>query len=97
MPVCPKSLLSVVLLALSSPSWAAKKVDLDYHVRFLPESDQAEVRLTLERGEAVTSLDFDLSDKGYYSDFQADGQWQPNGDSRGVWLPAKARPVSATG
>lgn len=91
MPVCPKSLLSVVLLALSSPSWAAKKVDLDYHVRFLPDSDQAEVRLTLERGEAVTSLDFDLGDKGYYSDFQADGQWQPNGDSRGVWLPAKGK------
>ena len=31
------------LLALSAPVWAAKKVDLDYHVRLLPQSDQAEV------------------------------------------------------
>ncbi|MDR9862983.1 hypothetical protein [Pseudomonas baetica] len=36
------------LLVLSAPVWAAKKVDLDYHVRLLPQSDQAEVRLTRE-------------------------------------------------
>ena len=40
----------VLLIALfSSPLWAAKKVDLDYHVRFLPQTHQAEVRLTSAR------------------------------------------------
>ncbi|WP_338585240.1 hypothetical protein [Pseudomonas sp. MAG733B] len=82
--------LVVGLLALSSPVWAAKKVDLDYHVRLLPQSDQAEVRLTLAQGSAVRSLDFDLGDGSQYSDFKADGQWQPTPgkQTRGVWHPA---------
>lgn len=82
--------LAVGLLALSSPVWAAKKVDLDYHVRLLPQSDQAEVRLTLAQGSAVRSLDFDLGDGNHYSDFKADGQWQltPGKPARGVWRPA---------
>lgn len=82
--------LAFGLLALSSPAWAAKKVDLDYHVRLLPQSDQAEVRLTLARGAAVRSLDFDLGDGSHYSDFKADGQWQftPGKQARGVWRPA---------
>lgn len=82
--------LAVGLLALSSSVWAAKKVDLDYHVRLLPQSDQAEVRLTLAQGSAVRSLDFDLGDGSQYSDFKADGQWQltPGKQTRGVWRPA---------
>jgi hypothetical protein len=82
--------LAIGLLALSSPVWAAKKVDLDYHVRLLPQSDQAEVRLTLAQGSAVRSLDFDLGDGSRYSDFKADGQWQlsPGKPVRGVWQPA---------
>ena len=80
-----------LLLALSAPAWAAKHVDLDYHVRFLPESDQAEVRLTLEKGEAVRSLVFDLGSKGYYSDFQADGDWQQENPQSGQWRPAKGK------
>ncbi|SFP48888.1 hypothetical protein SAMN03159489_01026 [Pseudomonas sp. NFPP07] len=81
------------LLVLSAPGWAAKKVDLDYHVRLLPQSDQAEVRLTLADGAAVRSLDFDLGTHGDYSDFKADGQWQsgaakPPAVQRGVWRPA---------
>ncbi|KZN18604.1 MULTISPECIES: hypothetical protein [Pseudomonas] len=82
--------LTVGLLALSLPVWAAKKVDLDYHVRLLPQSDQAEVRLTLAQGSAVRSLDFDLGDGGHYSDFKADGQWQltPGKQARGLWRPA---------
>ncbi|ANJ57746.1 hypothetical protein PS874_00047 [Pseudomonas fluorescens] len=82
--------LAIGLLALSSPVWAAKKVDLDYHVRLLPQSDQAEVRLTLAQGSAVRSLDFDLGDGSHYSDFKADGQWQltPGKPVRGVWQPA---------
>ncbi|MCH4901037.1 hypothetical protein [Pseudomonas sp. B707] len=81
--------LIVTLLALSAPVWAAKKVDLDYQVRLLPQSDQAEVRLTLAKGEAVRSLDFDLGDGCHYSDFKADGQWQltPGQHARGVWRP----------
>ena len=34
------------------------------------------VQLILEKGEAVRSLQFNLGDEGYYSDFQADGEWQ---------------------
>ncbi|WP_226501586.1 hypothetical protein [Pseudomonas sp. MWU16-30322] len=82
------------LLALSAPVWAAKKVDLDYHVRLLPQSDQAEVRLTLAKGEAVRSLDFDLGDGSHYSDFKADGQWQltPGKQARGLWRPSGDKP-----
>ena len=81
--------LVIGLCALSLPVWAAKKVDLDYHVRLLPQSDQAEVRLTLAQGAAVRSLDFDLGDGSHYSDFKADGQWQltPGKAARGVWRP----------
>src|SRR5471030_3471769 len=67
--------LAVGALALSSSVWAAKKVDLDYHVKLLPQSDQAEVRLSLSQGSAVRSLNFDLGRDGDYSDFKADGQW----------------------
>ncbi|MVV49622.1 hypothetical protein EJA72_15455 [Pseudomonas sp. PB120] len=82
--------LAVGLLTLSLPGWAARKVDLDYHVRLLPQSDQAEVRLTLAQGSAVRSLDFDLGDGSRYSDFKADGQWQltPGQGTRGVWQPS---------
>lgn len=82
--------LALSLLVLSPWVWAAKKVDLDYHVRLLPQSDQAEVRLTLAQGAAVRSLDFDLADGSRYSDFKADGQWQltPGKVTRGVWRPA---------
>ncbi|MCP2066018.1 UNVERIFIED_ORG: hypothetical protein J2Y84_001344 [Pseudomonas reinekei] len=75
---------------MSAPVWAANKVDLDYHVRLLPQSDQAEVRLTLAQGSAVRSLDFDLGDGSHYSDFKADGLWQltPGKAARGVWRPA---------
>ena len=51
------------LLLLSLPAFAAtQKVDLDYRVRFLPDSDQAEVSITLEKGERVRSLDFNLGE-----------------------------------
>ncbi|MDG1581426.1 hypothetical protein [Pseudomonas sp. GOM6] len=86
-----KLLTAAFLLGLSSPSWAAKHVDLDYHVRFLPESDQAEVRLTLEKGEAVHSFAFNLGSKGYYSDFKADGEWQQAGPESAIWKPAKGK------
>jgi hypothetical protein len=85
------SLLFVISLMLSAPLWAAVKVDLDYRVRFLPESDQAEVSLTLEKGERVLSLDFDLGEEGLYSDFSADGQWTQDSPGRGLWQPAKGR------
>ncbi len=79
----------VGLLVVNSPVWAANKVNLDYHVRLLPQSDQAEVRLTLAQGSAVRSLDFDLGDGSHYSDFKADGQWQltTGKAARGIWRP----------
>ncbi len=79
-------LLLLLGLMASSPAWA-KKVDLDYQVRLLPASGQAEVRVTLAEGSVVRSLDFDLSKAGAYSGFQADGQWQLKGQ-RGIWQPA---------
>ncbi|AKK01356.1 hypothetical protein VM99_26075 [Pseudomonas chlororaphis] len=84
-----KRMLAAGCLVVCGPLWAAQKVDLDYHVHLLPQSDQAEVRLTLARGSAVRSLDFDLDDGSRYSDFKADGQWQltPGKHARGVWRP----------
>ena len=83
----------ILLFVLSAPLAAAQRVDLDYRVRFLPDSDQAEVSLTLARGEVARYLDFNLGDKGYYSDFQAQGEWQQAAPGRGVWRPqaGKAR------
>ncbi|MGY2378149.1 hypothetical protein ACW9IB_26930 [Pseudomonas sp. SDO524_S393] len=77
---------SLVLLALSMPAWCARKVDLDYHVKLLPQGEQAEVRVSLSQGSAVRSLDFDLGHDGEYSDFKADGQWKVTG-TRGLWQP----------
>jgi len=83
-------LLSVVLLSLSTPLWA-KKVDLDYRVRFLPDTEQAEVSLTLEDGAQVISLAFNLGEQGAYSDFKADGQWTQNSSELGTWQPSKGK------
>ncbi|WP_338490058.1 hypothetical protein VRB78_06795 [Pseudomonas trivialis] len=77
---------ALTLLTMSSSAWCAKKVDLDYHVKLLPQSDQAEVRVSLSQGAAVRSLNFDLGHAGDYSDFKADGQWKVTG-SRGLWQP----------
>ncbi|MFK2913779.1 hypothetical protein [Pseudomonas sp. 3HC3] len=82
-------LLLLLGLMASSPAWA-KKVDLDYQVRLLPASGQAEVRVTLAEGSVVRSLDFDLSKAGAYSGFQTDGQWQLKGQ-RGIWQPAAGK------
>ena len=82
---------SLVLLALSMPAWCAKKVDLDYHVKLLPQSDQAEVRVSLSQGSAVRSLNFDLGADGDYSDFKADGQWTQNSAELGTWKPGKGK------
>ncbi|MDT3710719.1 MAG: hypothetical protein ROZ65_11375 [Pseudomonadaceae bacterium] len=87
MPVHLLSLLAVLLLG-ATPAWAGQRVDLDYLVRFFPEQDQAEVQLTLEKGEVIRSLDLNLGDEGYYSDFQADGEWLQQSPERGIWRPA---------
>ncbi|NQD94005.1 hypothetical protein HP532_15250 [Pseudomonas sp. CrR25] len=84
-------LLSALLCCLGAPLWAAEQVDLDYRVKFLPASDQAEVSLTLAKGERVLGLDFDLGEEGRYSDFSADGQWTQDSPARGVWQPASGR------
>lgn len=84
-------LLSAVLLSIGTPLWAADKVDLDYKVKFLPESDQAEVSISVEKGEHVRSLDFNLGDDGYYSDFKADGEWTQKDPQRGLWVPGKGK------
>lgn len=83
--------LAALLLGLSASLPAAQRIDVDYRVRFLPDSDQAEVTVTLERGEALRYLDFSLGDQGYYSDFQAQGEWQQTGPERGIWRPQEGR------
>lgn len=80
-----------LLLGLSAPLWAAKRVDLDYRVRFVPESDLAEVSLTLEKGEVVQRLTFNLGNEGYYSDFATEGSWTQDSPQSGTWQPAKGR------
>ena len=99
LPLC--AVLLAFGLAMPGSASATKsvenhRVDLDYHVTLLPQSDQAEVRLTLEQGSAVRSLDLDLGNKGDFSDFSADGQWTtmpgPSGNAlRGVWRPAPGK------
>lgn len=81
------------LLLLSLPTWAAtQKVDLDYQVRFLPESNQAEVSITLEKGERIRSFDFNLGKDGRYSDFSsAGGEWSEDTPGRGKWQPGKGK------
>lgn len=88
--------LSLLLLLMCTPLLAAKKVDLDYHVKLLPQSDQAEVSLTLAKGSAVRSFDFDLGNNSGYSNFKADGEWQITagqavGSQRGIWRPASGK------
>lgn len=83
------AVLAIALLLFCSFSQAARRVDLDYHVRFLPQQDQAQVQMILGRGELVRSLDFNLR-SGRYSDFEADGEWQ-EADGRGIWRPAEGK------
>ncbi|EWC39795.1 hypothetical protein [Stutzerimonas stutzeri] len=83
--------LSALVVFVCAQAHAAKRVDLDYHVRFLPEEDQAEVQLILEKGEVVRRLEFNLGDDGYYSHFEADGEWQQDTPQRGTWRPAQGK------
>ncbi len=82
-------LFAVLLVVLVPSALAAKRVDVDFNVRFVPEQDLAEVTLQLEDGSAVRYFDFNLGDEGLYSDFttDADGSWQEQ-NGRGVWRPA---------
>lgn len=90
MLVRPLSLFAALLLS-TAPALAAQRVDLDYRVRFLPEQDQAEVQVTLEKGEVIRSLDLNLGNEGYYSDFQGDGEWVQESPERGSWRPGKGK------
>lgn len=85
-------LLTVLLLLFVAPAYAAKRVDLDFNVKFVPDQDTADVELLLEDGSVVRYLDFKLGDEGIYSDFQTDGEgtWQQE-DGRGIWRPAPGK------
>lgn len=85
--VMPLALLAVVMPALAK----TVKVDLDYTVRFLPQTDQAEVSLTLSKGEALRDFVFNLGSEGRYSDFQTSGQWTQTDASHGTWQPAPGK------
>lgn len=84
----------VLLLALAgSEVAAAGRVDLDYRVRFEPQQGSAWVRIELEKGETIRSLDFNLGRDGRYQDFKADGHWQQSEDGRGIWRPQQGKAV----
>ena len=57
----PSLLLVLLLFFFASSAQAAKRVDVDFLVRFVPEQDVAEVRIVLEEGSALRYLDFNLS------------------------------------
>lgn len=91
MSIC-RLLLSVALLSgVESALAASERVDLDYRVKFIEQTDLAEVSIRLEKGESVRSLDFNLGSEGYFSDFKADGQWIQESPERGLWQPAKGK------
>ncbi|WP_019342022.1 hypothetical protein [Stutzerimonas stutzeri] len=85
-------LLAVLLLSFVMPLQAAKRVDLDFTVKFVPEQDAAEVELLLEDGSAVRSLDLNLGSDEAYGNFQTDGEssWEEAG-GRGVWRPGPGK------
>ncbi|MDP3845620.1 MAG: hypothetical protein Q8R10_04265 [Pseudomonas sp.] len=83
--------LAACLLLLSTPGLAAKKVDLDYQLRFLPASAEAEVQLTLAKGELVQSVKFYLPKAEHYVAFKADGQWTEDGRGHATWTPASGK------
>ncbi|WP_313089077.1 hypothetical protein [Pseudomonas sp.] len=85
-------LFAVLLVVLVPPALAARRVDVDFNVRFVPEQDLAEVTLQLEDGSAVRYFDFNLGDEDLYSDFttDADASWQEQ-SGRGVWRPAAGK------
>lgn len=89
MPMYRSLPLTAILLLLSTPLLAAKKVDMDYFVRFLPATEEAEVRVTLAKGELIQNVKFFLPAAGHYSAFTADGQWQEDGSGHGLWTPSK--------
>jgi hypothetical protein len=87
--------LTLLLLALSlfaSPALAEKKqrVKLEYQVRFLPESGEAMVNLRLAENAALVRVQFDLGDKGYFSDFEGTGTLAEE-PGQLLWVPGKAK------
>jgi hypothetical protein len=85
-------LLSVLLLLFAVQVQAAKRVDVDFNVKFVPEQDMAEVEVLLTDGSPIRYLDFNLRDKEHYSDFTTDAEasWEEEG-GRGVWRPAAGK------
>ncbi len=85
-------LLAVLLLSFVAPLQAAKRVDLDYTVKFVPEQGIAEVELALEDGGAVKFLDLNLGKEQAYSDFQTNSEssWEEE-SGRGVWRPGPGK------
>ena len=86
------TLLLIALSTFSAPAFAVKKhrVDLDYQVRFLPESGQAAVKIVLEESAAVVSLQFDLGSQGYYTDFKGSGTFSES-DGKLLWTPGDGK------
>lgn len=77
------SLFAVSLLAVAAP-----RFDVRYDVRFLPDSGEAEVTMTLTHGEArVSRLIFDMPESRY-SQVEGDGEVKRDGDAL-RWRPPR--------
>lgn len=85
-------ILLLTLGCLGTPALAAQKhrVNLEYQVRFLPDSGQAAVKILLDESAAVISLQFDLGGKGYYSDFKGTGKLDEQ-DGKLLWTPGDGK------
>lgn len=85
-------LLVALLLCFIAPVHAATRVDVDFHVKFVPDQDAAEVSLVVEDGSAIRYLDFNLGGDGLYSDFHTDAgaSWEEQ-NGRGIWRPAPGK------
>lgn len=85
-------LLSVLLLLLAVQVQAAKRVDVDFNVKFVPEQDVAEVQMLIADGSVIRYLDFNLGDENQYTDFETDtdASWREE-NGRGVWRPASGK------
>ena len=79
-------LISLCLLAVMTAK--AKQPDtyqLQYHATINPDTEQAEVQITLPDAKLINSIDFSL-DKDFHSNVQGNGELELK-DGQAIWQP----------
>ena len=85
--------LFALVLFIVGPAQAAKRVDLDYHVRFLPAEDQAVVQLIYGEGRGGPQPAVQHGRRGLLQRLRADGEWQQESPALGTGdLPRQGDP-----